>query len=665
MIKPEIMFDTECYPNYWLLRFKNGYSFELREGQRLTPEQGFRIRWLFDVVTAVSFNGRNYDVVMINAALCGYTPAQLKFLNDQIIVQGIKPWDINLPAKWEPLDHIDIIETCPGVKASLKQLAARVHSKRLQDLPYEPDTRLTEDEIKNVFDYCGNDLQLLQDVFDGLKSELKFRRALSQRYGIDLRSKSDAQIGETVLKLRCENVLGRKLYRQDVNINLRFKYEAPDFIAFTHPALIAAFEAVKSSIFTLNPNATVGMPAALEGLTITLGDTTYKMGIGGLHSQEQKLILVSDANKTVRMPDVASYYPALMINSGKFPAALGPAFTKEYTAIRDERLVHKATLARLKDAHQTDCIEYDDAKVGSEGGKIQINGPFGKTGSPYSILFAPEMLIQTTLTGQLSILMLIEWHEYYGIPVRSANTDGIVIECPNHLLTTSEMLIKEWEKRTGLEMETSDYVALYARDVNNYYAIKTPDDVKRKGEYALSGLAAKKNPDVEICSDAVEKYLVHGTPVRTTIAACRDIRKFVTIQKVAGGAVKLWGKGPDKNALVKDMVPVLEANGWLKVGRRWIKNLPDTFESVSMTAQEAYQTCFNPQVREYLGKVIRWYYGVNSPGTIVYAKNGNTVGRSEGAQPCMTLPDEFPSDIDYDWYAANCESILRDLGVLP
>ena len=39
--------------------------------------------------------------------------------------------------------------------------------------------------------------------------------------------------------------------------------------------------------------------------------------------------------------------------------------------------------------------------------KIQINGSFGKLGSKYSLLYAPDLLLQTTITGQLALLMLI------------------------------------------------------------------------------------------------------------------------------------------------------------------------------------------------------------------------------------------------------------------
>jgi DNA polymerase elongation subunit (family B) len=57
--------------------------------------------------------------------------------------------------------------------------------------------------------------------------------------------------------------------------------------------------------------------------------------------------------------------------------------------------------------------------------KIAANGVFGKLGSPWSILYAPHLMVAVTLTGQLALLMLIERAERMGISVVSANTDGV------------------------------------------------------------------------------------------------------------------------------------------------------------------------------------------------------------------------------------------------
>jgi hypothetical protein len=212
------------------------------------------------------------------------------------------------------------------------------------------------------------------------------------------------------------------------------------------------------------------------------------------------------------------------------------------------------------------------------------------------------MLIQTTVSGQLSILMLIEWLEHYGIPVVSANTDGIVIKCPVSKEAEMNAVVDWWEAVTGFVTEDTSYRSLYSRDVNNYVAIKPNGQVKTKGAYASTTLM--KSPANEICTEAVVEHLANGTPITTTIANCTDIRKFVTLRQVKGGAV--W-------------------NG------------------------------------QHLGRVVRWYYGT-AGASIHYVTNGNKVAKSDGAVPCMALPDTVPGDINYEWYINEAEQILADIG---
>ena len=65
-------------------------------------------------------------------------------------------------------------------------------------------------------------------------------------------------------------------------------------------------------------------------------------------------------------------------------------------------------LARL--AHSNHCdrptCAFDAKRTGdkvtNEAMKIMINGSFGKFGSKWSVLYSPDLLIQTTVTGQLA-----------------------------------------------------------------------------------------------------------------------------------------------------------------------------------------------------------------------------------------------------------------------
>ena len=654
----DALYDTECYPNYWLLKFRPVgqpvITASLREGQVFSPDQISAIAGLFRDYTVISFNGIRYDVPMITAALMGLPPERLKVINDQIIVDKVPAWKLGL-VDWRPYDHIDVMGVIPGM-GGMKYKAAIIHAKSIQELPYQVDAVLTEDQIPHVDSYCENDLDLLEALYNYVKPQIDMRIDYSARYGVDLRSQSDAQIAETILKLRCEKALGKQLKKLEINPNLAFKYDAPEFIQYNLPQLQRALATVKNAMFRLGADNKVGLPREIKDLEISIGLLKYQMGIGGLHGSELKTAQKTDDQYILKDLDVASYYPSLIINSGEWPKALGAVFLHEYVALKVERLEQKAIAQQHKKAKN---LIWKEAATRDAVGKIILNGTFGKLLSAYSILFAPKMGIQTTMTGQLSLLMLIEWHEHYGIPVISANTDGIVIKCPRDKEEISKHLVTEWEKRTSLTMEESLYSAIYTRDVNNYIAVYTNGDIKRKGEYGKGDLIYKKAPGEEICTDAVVEYLTKGTLIESTIKGCRDITKFITMQNVKNGANKMWGIGPDPDAKVADMLPVLEANEWVRAGRRWVRAGSG---DVAVLAGEAYQQCFFPQRPEYLGKVIRWYYGTNSPGPIVNAVSGNIVPLSYGAQPCMTLPDQFPSDIDYDWYIKKSMQILVDIG---
>ena len=107
------------------------------------------------------------------------------------------------------------------------------------------------------------------------------------------------------------------------------------------------------------------LPKALRSRVITVGDSKYKMGIGGLHSMEKCAAHEPDDDEFLLDFDVASYYPSIILKCGLFPKHLGPKFLKVYRAIVEERLEAKAA----------------GDKVRANTLKITVNGSFGKFGS--------------------------------------------------------------------------------------------------------------------------------------------------------------------------------------------------------------------------------------------------------------------------------------------
>jgi hypothetical protein len=83
------------------------------------------------------------------------------------------------------------------------------------------------------------------------------------------------------------------------------------------------------------------MPKEVEKLHIGIGSTVYKIGIGGLHSQESRVThRASDTHELLDL-DVTSYYPNLILNIGMNPPAFGEHFGPVYQDILDTRIKAK------------------------------------------------------------------------------------------------------------------------------------------------------------------------------------------------------------------------------------------------------------------------------------------------------------------------------------
>lgn len=587
------IFDCEVYRDYFLAAFRDVdtgevSTFEQYDGHPLDVRG---LRRTMSANTVVSFNGKRFDAPIVAYAISGADCLELKKLCDAIIGKNLQPWQVanlfgfDIPEDW---DHIDLFDVAPGM-ASLKIYAGRLHSKKLQDLPIEPDASITEDLRPLLRDYCVNgDTVATLDLLNKLRPQIELREAMSKEYKIDLRSKSDAQIAEAVIKAQVGKILARKVERPVIPPGTAYKYKPPFWLNFQTPQLCEALRIASTAEFFVADSGAMLMPKELGSLKIAIGQSTYQMGIGGLHSTESCIAHHADDDTILVDRDVASYYPAIILGCNLFPKHLGNAFLKVYRTLVNRRLDAK---------HSGD-------KVTADALKITINGSFGKLGSKWSALYSPDLLIQTTVTGQLALLMLIEMLEVNGIAVVSANTDGVVIKCPKALIGAMDACVATWEMFTGFETEATYYRAVYSRDVNNYIAIKTDGGAKMKGVYAPAAL--QKNPTNEICAEAVVKFLKTGKDIDQTIRECSDVRKFVTIRQVKGGGVDQGG--------------------------------------------------------EYLGRAVRWYYSKGVEGPLRYKVNGYTVPKSDGARPLMQLPDALPDDVDRDWYIREAFSILDEIG---
>lgn len=136
----------------------------------------------------------------------------------------------------------------------------------------------------------------------------------------------------------------------------------------------------------------------------------------------------------------------------------------------------------------------------------------------------------TTLTGELSLMMLIEAYELKNIHVISANTDGVTIRIHKDLMDEMFKINDWWCKLTGYELERADYSKIIFSTVNDYIAIKTDGEIKKKGDF-LTDFELHKNKSARIVPLALERYFIDGIDVRETITSHRNPFDFCIRQK--------------------------------------------------------------------------------------------------------------------------------------
>ncbi len=673
--REELVVDVESYPNYFLACFtslKTGHVFYMEAIAGVSKLDINLLVWILTNFVTIGFNSLSYDMPILYLAADGAEPDVLWYATKQIIQEEMRGSDVVRAHKAKVLkcDHIDLIEVAP-LQASLKTYAGRLHAPKMQDLPFAPGTVLSTDQIAIVRWYCVNDITNTAYLRECLREHISLRVELSNEYRVDLRSKSDAQIAEAVIGHELQRITGTRPQRPTIEPGTAYRYKVPSFIQYRSPLMNWALETIRKALFVVDYTGAITMPSEIDELKLDMNGSVYRMGIGGLHSSEKRTAHFTDKDFILFDKDVTSYYPFIILNLGLAPKHLGQPFLKVYRSILDRRIAAKRA----------------GNKVIADSLKIVVNGSFGKLGSKWSILYAPDLMIQVTLTGQLSLLMLIERLEYAGIHVVSGNTDGIVIKCPRHMQDVMNSIVAQWEKDTGFPTEESRYMALYSKDVNNYLAVKQkevkgpdgsvtwveiPDGTKGKGAYANPWASTKnmaerlhKNPTATICVEAVTEFLSKGYPIDQTIRNNRDVRKFVSVRNVKGGAVKVWDRipPPDHNTQAE----LLQLAGFTEIAAdAWVA--PGASDRSAMYGKDAYKVAVDmlskPGQTEYIGKTVRWYYGKDVPGEIVYASNGNKVPRSDGAKPLMQLTGQFPEDLDFDWYVTEARRILVDIAAI-
>ena len=131
----------------------------------------------------LGYNNNGYDKYILKAILNGYTPEEIKDVNDYII-GGNNGWELDLGYTKVPT-QIDLIN-CIIPRKSLKELEGNLRMNITEStVDFNIQTKWTKQEYEEMLYYCSADVDALFPIFDMLMTRFKSKYIIAKLGKID------------------------------------------------------------------------------------------------------------------------------------------------------------------------------------------------------------------------------------------------------------------------------------------------------------------------------------------------------------------------------------------------------------------------------------------------------------------------------------------------
>ncbi len=430
----------------------------------------------------VGYNSSGYDQFIFKGILWGFNP---KEINDYIICEHKNGSSFSNLFYQTKFNNFDIMTEFRG----LKQLEGFMGNDiRESSVPFDIDRKLTSEEIKQTVYYCTHDVEQTIEVFLRRLEVFESHMGLIKAFNLplDFISKSKTFMISKILGAVCKK-----------NYNDEFEISIPKNLVLNDYKCVQDW-------YENEDNRNYD-----SKLEIDIYGVPHVFGWGGVHGAITNYI----ADGSFIMADVASLYPSLMINYNYFSRSITDP--KKYIEIYETNLKMKKEKNPLRPAYKLVC-----------------NTTYGCFKDQYNAMYDPLQANNICVAGQLLLLDLIEKIKPYCELIQS-NTDGVLIKYDNTDETFKKIdeAVIEWEDRTGLVMEFSEYKRVFQGDVNNYIVVDLDGKSKSKG------LFFKKQNDLDndlpIVNKALNDFIVKDIPIEQTINDCNDLIMFQRLVKVS------------------------------------------------------------------------------------------------------------------------------------
>lgn len=528
-----IVYDLESFPNVFTACFKpvgepGGVLFEISDRRR---DNAALWHYVAKADKLIGFNNMGFDWPLLAHFMENPNcDAEALYQKCQRLIGG----DRFTNTIWNPtIPQIDLYLihhfNNRAKSTSLKKLQFNMRSEKVQELPFEVGTHLSDDEIDVLLRYNAHDVLQTEKFYLASRDKIELREAIEP----DWMNQSDTGLGRKYFIRELEGAGVRTRYFDEAAgrsmpvitmrpEGVRLADVIFPYIRFHTPVLAAALDFYKRltvvDVFEetgkakrlgyLDGRVVVaedGDGETIQSYEFELDGITITMGYGGIHgSLNRKLVEGCD----ILDLDVTSFYPSISIQNQVFPAHLGPAFCAVYQQLLDRRL------QTAKGTPENTAI------------KLALNSVFGSAGSIHTPFYDPAAMLGITVNGQFLILSLAELLlTVPGLRLIQLNTDGITVIVPPGKRGEVEALYKAWSEATRMPLESAEYRRLWIRDCNNYIAEKLDGKRKRKGAYQPEK-DWHQNASMPVVRMAAEAEMCDGVDVESFISRHADVNPW-------------------------------------------------------------------------------------------------------------------------------------------
>ena len=497
-----VTYDCEVFAHDWIVVFKD---YESKHFSVIHNDNQALLACIDEDTVYCGFNSKGYDQYIIKAICAGFSPEEIKQVNDWIIagnqgwecplLQGVRFWFNNIDIK-------DDVYQALSLKAIEGHLGMNIQET---EVDFNLDRPLTKEELESTIFYCKHDVDATEKLMDIRKDYLRTKVNLGKRAGIpEVKALSSTNAKLTALMLNAtkkEWTDGRDyVYPPNLDLSL-IPQDVIQFFETIHDTSIPDQVLFKTSLET------------------TIGDMPCKYAWGGVHGSVTGFYDESVGDHIIQNRDVSSLYPSLI-----------EGYNYLSRNVPDPQLFYQIRRDRIEAKHNGDKQTATDLK-------LPLNTVSGAQENKYNDLYDPLPTRSLRISGQLFLTMLATslLKACKTIKLLNFNTDGLMYSVDKSELPIVDEVSAQWEKTTGFELETDSISKVWIKDVNNLLIIMDNGKVKTVGGYLNYGISVKGawaiNNNANIIKIALVEYFVSGTPPEDTINACDDIFQFQIIAK--------------------------------------------------------------------------------------------------------------------------------------